>query len=288
MLFRSIGLIGQSAVSWARPPHLRPVRDFKIAAAFTSIAEARDSLDYMTYMRYLDPGRICARTQEPGSFDDTLSEEAIQIAGRWLSAFQQLSTELECRGQMTSREKQALDVLKMRSYGLKYTVKVYFQHSDLSESDPSNSGVIPSDLIEIVEAERVTLAESVVLEIGNESTSHHFTLDLGIIGPMYDIARSCRDPSTRRRAIAVLYNYPRREGLWDSLLAARVAERTMMHEENAASAAVTKSSDVPEWARITTVLPKFSISERKATVTYIKDQLPADHHDRVFEETLCW
>lgn len=48
----------------------------------------------------------------------------------------------------------------------------------------------------------------------------HFTLDMSIIAPLYDISRRCRYPITRRRAISLLYRYPRREGIYDSVLAA--------------------------------------------------------------------
>lgn len=58
-----------------------------------------------------------------------------------------------------------------------------------------------------------------------------FSFELGVVLPLFIIGTKCRDPKLRRRAIAHLYSINRREGLWDSLGAARVAETIMMMEE---------------------------------------------------------
>ncbi|KAJ4193818.1 hypothetical protein NW759_016558, partial [Fusarium solani] len=41
--------------------------------------------------------------------------------------------------------------------------------------------------------------------------------------PLYFVASSCRDYTTRRKAISLLRKWPRREGIWDTTLAAKVA-----------------------------------------------------------------
>lgn len=58
-----------------------------------------------------------------------------------------------------------------------------------------------------------------------------FLFDMEIVSPLYLVAIKCRDPSIRRRAIAVLRHTVRREGLWDSVKAAAIAERVMQIEE---------------------------------------------------------
>lgn len=58
-----------------------------------------------------------------------------------------------------------------------------------------------------------------------------FSFDLGVVLPLFVISIKCRDPQLRRRAIAHLYSVNRREGLWDSLGAAKVAETIMNIEE---------------------------------------------------------
>lgn len=60
---------------------------------------------------------------------------------------------------------------------------------------------------------------------GSKSASQHFTVDFSVVSPLYDTARVCRYPLLRRRAIHILRAYPCQGGLWNSLLAARAAER---------------------------------------------------------------
>jgi len=50
-----------------------------------------------------------------------------------------------------------------------------------------------------------------------------FSADLGIVPPLYVVATKCRDRATRHKAIQLLKSSPRREGMWDSELTARIA-----------------------------------------------------------------
>ncbi|KAK5695617.1 hypothetical protein LTR17_024544 [Elasticomyces elasticus] len=58
-----------------------------------------------------------------------------------------------------------------------------------------------------------------------------FLFDMELVSPLYYIAIKCRDPNIRRRAIALLRQTRRREGLWDSNMAAAIAERIAALEE---------------------------------------------------------
>ncbi|KAL2160678.1 hypothetical protein VTH06DRAFT_1366 [Thermothelomyces fergusii] len=61
---------------------------------------------------------------------------------------------------------------------------------------------------------------------GHEYAARHikpsFSADLGIVPPLYVVATKCRDPLIRRQAIQLLRSSARREGMWDSELAARI------------------------------------------------------------------
>jgi len=50
-----------------------------------------------------------------------------------------------------------------------------------------------------------------------------FSADLGIVPPLFVVATKCRDWPTRWKAIQLLKSSPRREGMWDSELTARIA-----------------------------------------------------------------
>jgi hypothetical protein len=105
----------------------------------------------------------------------------------------------------------------------------------------------------------VTLSKSLVNaeSPGLQST---FSPELGIIGPLYYAALKCRVPHIRREALALLQT-PRREGMWDSLVIAKIVERFIMVEE--AGRECTTSIDIPEEARVHVVL--YSRTPREAT-----------------------
>ena len=75
------------------------------------------------------------------------------------------------------------------------------------------------------------------------------SLELGIVMPLFHTAAKCRDPFLRRRAIAHLKTLNRREGIWDSFGAARVAE-TIMSIEEGGLGNVRFAKDIPQENRI--------------------------------------
>ncbi|PHH64966.1 hypothetical protein CDD81_3603 [Ophiocordyceps australis] len=58
-----------------------------------------------------------------------------------------------------------------------------------------------------------------------------FSADLGIVPPLFVVATKCREPRLRRQAIQLLSSSARREGMWDSQLAARIGQWIMQVEE---------------------------------------------------------
>jgi hypothetical protein len=58
-----------------------------------------------------------------------------------------------------------------------------------------------------------------------------FTAGTGIVTALWLVTSRSRDPVLRRRAIALLLDYPRREGVWDSVLAGRIAWEAVILEE---------------------------------------------------------
>ncbi|GLA32106.1 hypothetical protein AnigIFM63326_011245 [Aspergillus niger] len=87
-----------------------------------------------------------------------------------------------------------------------------------------------------------------------------FTMDIGFIQPLYYTAIKCRIPQIRRHAIELLRLAPHREGIWNGILTARIAEEVVAYEEWNIDASLTlaKSSDLlslPEAGDSLTVLP---------------------------------
>ena len=60
-----------------------------------------------------------------------------------------------------------------------------------------------------------------------------FSLDIGLIQPVYFTALKCRIPQPRRRALSLLSSTPHREGMWDATLQGTFAARIIELEEAA-------------------------------------------------------
>ena len=57
-----------------------------------------------------------------------------------------------------------------------------------------------------------------------EAEGENFVYDLQTVMPLCFTAKKCRDPEVRGKAIRFLRERLRREGFWDSVVAARVCE----------------------------------------------------------------
>ncbi|KAI5924363.1 hypothetical protein F4810DRAFT_139856 [Camillea tinctor] len=72
-------------------------------------------------------------------------------------------------------------------------------------------------------------------QFANQYTARHikasFSADLGIVPPLFVVATKCRDRIVRRQAIQLLRTSSRREGMWDSELAAHIGYWIMTIEE---------------------------------------------------------
>ena len=145
--------------------------------------------------------------------------------------------------------------------------------------------------------EIVDLASSIVKAHSHQSTDGSekpmFSMDQSIVTPLFSVAHRCRDPIIRRRAIALLYSAPRQEGLWHSIITARVAEKIMMMEE-AGLGEVTCSADVPDENRISEIDVQFDLQGRKGYLKGRRRQLTGKHIYvaepvvDVFEEVIEW
>ncbi len=95
----------------------------------------------------------------------------------------------------------------------------------------------------------VSLAEAIQSIAGTSAQrryldSSSFLFDMEIVSPLYFVATKCRHPIIRRRATRILKSTQRREGLWDSNMAAAVAERIMLLEE--ANLTTLDGSELPK------------------------------------------
>jgi hypothetical protein len=78
---------------------------------------------------------------------------------------------------------------------------------------------------EIVEMARIQLSSLAVM---HDPT---FSFDMQNVWPLFVVAKKCRDPIVRREAIRLLGEWPRREGIWDSVIASAVSRWVVKVEE---------------------------------------------------------
>ena len=223
--------------SWNPPVEMT----MTIPDRFANVVEARDSLSNIANLlvRFLRSMRPRVYTQSILPADYVTREKLRSKLEAWHAALYDMLS----AATLTLRDLEAIDILKLHEI----LVQNWIDRSvELSET--ASDKYIP-------EYERaVALAESIhrsSIQALRSSTQDHssFAFELQTITPLLYVCKHCRHPQIRRRAIALLKQTRRREGLWDSEKAAALAERIMSIEE----AGLTKldgSELPPEHVRI--------------------------------------
>ena len=259
-------LIGRAAWGTSRPPRIAANRTL-IPKAFSSVSEARNCLEFYSHTFTLGFGSAYGNSAVHAGhgvqrrYDMTAY---LDVFCRWSTAFDaMITTQYQ---DMTEREKYAAQVLQMQRLDFSTALGVISGSTGVDDQMLWDKYVGTFEMIISVAESVLKQSTSPVQRTSSERTPL-FTLDIGIVGPLYDVARRCRDPAVRRKAICLLSTYPRLEGMWDSVLAARVAERVLLIEENGLGA-VNCCADVPDWARTSEVHPIFDLEQKKALVYY--------------------
>lgn len=73
--------------------------------------------------------------------------------------------------------------------------------------------------------------ESAVYRQPTVAPDLRFCNELGVIPVLFFVGTKCRDPTVRRQALHALRSMRRREGPWDSAMAARIIEAQIDYEE---------------------------------------------------------
>ena len=118
---------------------------------------------------------------------------------------------------------------------------------------------------------------------GQSALKPTYCFSPGIVSPLYVTISRCRDPQIRRRALALMQNCKRREGLWDAELAARLGVRVIEIEEQRTKelnclkfdtssafrdpSHITSSKQIPNEARVRMIKPTF-LPDRKSIERY--------------------
>lgn len=122
-----------------------------------------------------------------------------------------------------------------------------------------------------------------------------FSADLGIVPPLFVVATKCREPRLRRQAIQLLRSSARREGMWDSELAANIGHWVMQIEESDTTLSphwdetVLPMKPIPEEKRVMVKSVDFDLRSRFAELRVGTRAVHEGHHDdRVRTTRIQW
>jgi hypothetical protein len=120
------------------------------------------------------------------------------------------------------------------------------------------------------EFETIVTQAEIVLQLSPVSKRPSFTLDTEVIMALASTVINCRDSQVRRKALALLRSAHRQEGIWNSLLTARVAERVVEIEEYGLDGETGAVMSIPRWNRVLVVQIKLDNENRRANLQYMR------------------
>lgn len=258
----------------------------KIPASFKSLEEARNSLDYhwnccihMFEDVKNDIGTL--KSPKPPNLS-ILGQSHLDKFEQWGAAFEAFL--LLHDSNIDAKSMQGARVLQVSQTFAMATIRAspYFG---------STSEMVWDDLLPYFQRV-VSLCEQMSkaydLDIRNYPENRPmFCLDMNVVAPLYAVSHKCRDPILRRKAVDLLYLHPRQEGIWDSILTARVAEQLIKIEEEGLDE-VNCCKDVPDWARISSAEVKFDLEGRLGTVKYSRERSAGERKREDLEVKFAW
>ncbi|KAL4793034.1 hypothetical protein BDV19DRAFT_380354 [Aspergillus venezuelensis] len=222
-----------------------------IPSKFNSIAEARDIFEYYSYKAARDLRNKVGtddRVETRPEFTAVLQsyDPLIQQFSSSLHQYEQTRSE-----SLTAREQIGLKMLKIHhnmqlirlEYGkLGVSNQVSWDKFNWLFEEIVNLATYVVDSTHGIDC--LSLSQTQLEELASQGRfKPSFTLDMGIVGPVYNTATLCRDPYIRRRAVRVLRSASRQEGCFNSHVCAVIAEQAIAIEE-AAAAIIRKNPDL--------------------------------------------
>ncbi|MCJ1462454.1 hypothetical protein MMC07_001055 [Pseudocyphellaria aurata] len=110
---------------------------------------------------------------------------------------------------------------------------------------------------------------------GKPPSKRTLSFESGVVLPLYFTATRCRDPRLRRQALARLYALHSCEGVWDSLGAARVAERIIDIEEEGQEN-IRRAEDISSEKRVAEAHVVVNLDRRLVFLTCTFNSNPND------------
>lgn len=198
-----------------------------IPATFSSVKQARESIVHLMNLSLHFVRSMGLLKYSPSPLPSSAVEGQAALLCHlesWRSVFSAYQT--ENASQLTSSDIYASNVLEIHCIIASIWVSVC-----TLPFESANDAHIPSFTKAVTLAEQLSSSAAAGTSAQRARYSNTFLLDMEIVGPIHWVSIKCRDPSLRRRAIAVQRSTQRREGIWDSKVTAAVAESVMAAEE---------------------------------------------------------
>ena len=210
----------------------RPEYDYGIVPsetlpdAFHSIVEARDSIVHLMNISI----RLIHHTKFRRYCNEITLDDVVQhneVVSR-LSAWRQLLDDFLATAPTSTNLTEAATILEIQ----RIATLTWLNRALVPEESAADADIpLYEQAVRLAESLQITDHNKTIRTSNSALPPSTFLFDMEIVSPLYLVAIKCRDPSIRRRAIAVLRHTVRREGLWDSVKAAAIAERVMQIEE---------------------------------------------------------
>ena len=106
--------------------------------------------------------------------------------------------------------------------------------------------------------------------INTSTAAGSFSFEIGLIPPLFLVTLKCRDTTLRYQALDLLERYPRREGVWDSVVIAALSRWAIGLEENARGEGEVV---LLEEKRVRRTAVKFDLVARRALMSCLRFDL---------------
>lgn len=229
-----------------------------------SLEDARTYLDTLTNAAYHLSCDLLNSCQHPGLADMDFAKRRCyqssmsrtckhsdELTTRWIALKRGLALWWSAYQHVRSTSSEKSQLPRAQTYLESRFLTVHFQVLTAFNRDEESC-----DRFNAAFQHMVTQASHIIMGHAQDARLD-FAMESGLIPALYLVAVKCREPATRRQAIALLKSGRYREGMWNGGLVGIFAEQIARLEEQASStlASPTRASDILESSRFHTVIP---------------------------------
>lgn len=252
----------------------------RVPTAFVSLEQARNSLDYHWNSCTELLNEIEKNAQNGEGIVGNESLDVVKTIGMarqdTLDTFERWRVAFQAYLQNTERHLDSRGLQAARCLEISHSLAIIFLHIIiLNVAQDETLWDMFTKRFEHIVSMAASVVDSSIRNKSTQKQTPDFSLDMHTVAPLYAVAHRCRHPIIRRKAVSLLYAAPRQEGVWDSVLTARVAERVIGIEESGLGI-ITRCEDVPDWARISDVEVTFKAQECQGTIKYSRQRSPLE------------